>query len=199
MPVHQFQDEKDGKITKKRKMDNTIVMFCSRQSMGTNVQEGKKDSISPTRLFFPTFEVDKKMFAGDNAYTLEMFMEYSKNANTSYGGQTMLQEADIVFIPVGNGQHKFLVCVNLKNLGVTLIYSKKEEIKLRARKRKMTILMMRELHQFCDIGKWKCGLNVKGKKHNTQLGRLRNQYTAKLLLSDCNIYKGKIREEMDGK
>nr|GEY00012.1 hypothetical protein [Tanacetum cinerariifolium] len=41
--------------------------------------------------------------------------------------------------------------------------------------------------------------STSGKKQNTQLGHLRNKYAAKLLLSDCSIYKGKIREEMDGK
>ncbi|GKC67038.1 ulp1 protease family, C-terminal catalytic domain-containing protein [Tanacetum coccineum] len=63
------------------------------------------------------------------------------------------------------------------------------------------IFLMRhmECYMGSDIGKWKCGLDVEGKKQNTQLGRLRNKYAAKLLLSDCNIYKGKIREEMDGK
>ncbi|GKD82034.1 hypothetical protein Tco_1348873, partial [Tanacetum coccineum] len=38
---------------------------------------------------------DKKLFAGDNAYTLEMFMEYAENANSSYEGQAMLEKADI--------------------------------------------------------------------------------------------------------
>ncbi|GKC91049.1 hypothetical protein Tco_1151698, partial [Tanacetum coccineum] len=52
-----------------------------------NFIEEKKDFISPARLFFPTFKVDKKLFAGDNAYTLEMFMEYVENANSSYGGR----------------------------------------------------------------------------------------------------------------
>ncbi|GJV73920.1 C2 calcium-dependent membrane-targeting protein [Tanacetum coccineum] len=218
-----------------------------------NFMEEKKDSISPARLFFPTFEVDTKLFAGDNAYTLEMFMEYAENANSSYGGPTMLEKADIVFIPVSNDQQKFLVCVNLKNPAVTFIDSKKEGNKVTRKKKKddgvddmrvATILhrnfgqylyainhakaakiiqsqivrgnfswqtnrrakdcgifLMRhmECYMGSDNGKWKCGLDVEGKKQNTQLGRLRNKYAAKLLLSDCNIYKGKIREEMDGK
>ncbi|GJW98816.1 ulp1 protease family, C-terminal catalytic domain-containing protein [Tanacetum coccineum] len=178
-----------------------------------NFMEEKKDSISPARLFFSTFEVDKKLFAGDNAYTLEMFMEYAENANSSYGGQTMLEKADIVFIPVSNDQHKFIVCVNLKNPAVTLIDSKKEGNKVTRKKRKdedindMRVASI--LHRI--FGQYLYAINhvkaaqiiecqlVRGKKQNTQLGRLRNKYAAKLLLSYCNIYKGKIHEEMDGK
>nr|GEY37500.1 hypothetical protein [Tanacetum cinerariifolium] len=107
-----------------------------------NFIEEKKDFISPTRLFFPTFEVDKKLFAGDNAYTLEMFMEYAENANSSYGGKTMLEKADIVFLLVSNDQQEFLVCVNLKNPVVTLIDSKKEGNKVTRKKKRMTVLMI---------------------------------------------------------
>ncbi|GJR80961.1 hypothetical protein Tco_0151746 [Tanacetum coccineum] len=120
-----------------------------------------------------------------------------------------------------------MLCVNLKNLAVTFIDSKKEGNKVTRKKKKddgvddmrvATILVSlnfrpvpvcykpcksssnyRKSDSACDIGKWKCGLDVEGKKQNTQLGRLRNKYATKLLLSDCNIYKGKIREEMDGK
>ncbi|GKE16702.1 ulp1 protease family, C-terminal catalytic domain-containing protein, partial [Tanacetum coccineum] len=158
-----------------------------------NFLEAKKDFISPARLFFPTFEVDKKLFA-DNAYTLEMFMEYAESANSSYGGQTKLDKADIVFIPVSNGEHKFLVCVNLKNPAVTLIDSKKEGNKVTRKKKKDG-----DINDVRVASKLVCGLDVEGKKQNAQLGRLRNKYAAKLLLLDCNIYKGKIREEMDGK
>ncbi|GJW68595.1 hypothetical protein Tco_0123019 [Tanacetum coccineum] len=61
------------------------------------------------------------------------------------------------------------------------------------------IFVMRHMETYMgnELGKWKCGLDVKGKKQNTQLGRLRNKYAANLLLSDCNIYKSKIHEEMD--
>ncbi|GJX70023.1 hypothetical protein Tco_0307194 [Tanacetum coccineum] len=69
-----------------------------------NFIEEKKDSISPARLFFPTFEVDTKLFAGDNAYTLEMFMEYAENANSSYGGPTMLEKADIILSDLKKAQ-----------------------------------------------------------------------------------------------
>ncbi|GJU28491.1 hypothetical protein Tco_1167112 [Tanacetum coccineum] len=180
------------------------------------------------------FEVDKKLFAGDNAYTLKKYIGYAENANSSYGGQTMLEKANI-------------------NPAVTLIDSKKEGNKVTRKKKKdddiddmrvasilhqifsqylyainhvkaakiiecqlvrgnfnwqknkrakdCGIFLMRhmECYMGSDIGKWKCGLDVEGKKQNTQLGHLRNKYAAKILLSDCNIYKGKIREEMDGK
>ncbi|GJW69342.1 hypothetical protein Tco_0123766 [Tanacetum coccineum] len=152
-------------------------------SVYLNFMEEKKDSISPAILFFPTFEV--------------------------------------VFILVSNVQQKFLLCVSLKNPAVTLIDSKKEGYKVTRKKKKnddiddMRVALIlpapvcykpcksssnyRMSDCACDIGKWKCGLDVEGKKHNTQLGHLRNKYAAKLLLSDCNIYKDKIREEMDGK
>ncbi|GJT20600.1 ulp1 protease family, C-terminal catalytic domain-containing protein [Tanacetum coccineum] len=114
-------------------VDNNVL---SSWSAYLNFMEEKKDSISPARLFFPTFEVDTKLFAVDNAYTLEMFIEYAENANSSYGGPTMLEKADIVFIPVSNDQQKFLVCVNLKNPAVTFIDSKKEGNKVTRKKKK---------------------------------------------------------------
>nr|GEX16121.1 ulp1 protease family, C-terminal catalytic domain-containing protein [Tanacetum cinerariifolium] len=59
------------------------------------------------------------------------------------------------------------------------------------------IFLMRYMEAFMGIqlGKWKCELDVEGKKQNTQLGRLRNKYAAQLLLSDCNIHKSKVRQE----
>ncbi|GJY98584.1 ion channel DMI1 isoform X1 [Tanacetum coccineum] len=232
----------------KRDGDESDVMFKTKY--GHQSSRGQIETLGPQE---PVDNNDTKLFAVDNAYTLEMFMEYAENANSSYGGPTMLEKADIVFIPVSNDQQKFLVCVNLKNPAVTFIDSKKEGNKVTRKKKKddgvddmrvATILhrnfgqylyainhakaakiiqsqivrgnfswqtnrrakdcgifLMRhmECYMGSDNGKWKCGLDVEGKKQNTQLGRLRNKYAAKLLLSDCNIYKGKIREEMDGK
>ncbi|GJW77435.1 hypothetical protein Tco_0139117 [Tanacetum coccineum] len=222
-------------LFKKRDGDESDVLFETISwSVYLNFMEEKKDSSSPAILFFSTFEV-------------------AENANSSYGGQTMLEKADIVFIPVSNVQQKFLLCVNLKNPVVTLIDSKKEGYKVTRKKKKnddiddmrvasilqrifgqylyainhvkavqiiecqivrgnftwqtdrrakdYRIFLMRhmECYMGSDIGKWKCDLDVEGKKQNIQLGRLRNKYAAKLLLSDCNIYKDKIRKEIDGK
>ncbi|GJS40667.1 hypothetical protein Tco_0565710 [Tanacetum coccineum] len=209
-------------------VDDNVV---SSWSAYLNFMEEKKDSISPTRLFFPTFEVDKKLFACDNAYTLEMFMEYAENANSSYAGQAMLEKADI-------------------NPAVTLNDSKKEGKKVTRKKKKdddiddvriasklhlifgqylyainhgkaaailecqlvrgnfawqtnrrakdCGIFLMRHMESYIgsDIGKWKCGLDVEGKKQNTQLGRLRNKYAAKLLLANCNIFKGYLKNRI---
>ncbi|GJX14898.1 hypothetical protein Tco_0206656 [Tanacetum coccineum] len=60
------------------------------------------------------------------------------------------------------------------------------------------IFLMRHLESFMgiELGKWKCGLDVEGKKQNTQVGHLRNKYAARLLLSDCNIHNSKIRQEI---
>nr|GEW36999.1 ulp1 protease family, C-terminal catalytic domain-containing protein [Tanacetum cinerariifolium] len=51
------------------------------------------------------------------------------------------------------------------------------------------LMRHRESYMGNEIGKWKCGLDDEGKKQNTQLGHLRNKYAAKILLSDCNMYK----------
>ncbi|GKD90063.1 hypothetical protein Tco_1365570 [Tanacetum coccineum] len=61
------------------------------------------------------------------------------------------------------------------------------------------IFLMRHMESFMgiELGKWKCGLDVEGKKQNMQLGHLRNKYAAKLLLSDRNIHKSKIRQQID--
>ncbi|GJT36665.1 ulp1 protease family, C-terminal catalytic domain-containing protein [Tanacetum coccineum] len=228
-------------------VDNNVL---SSWSAYLNFLEGKKDKNSPARLFLPVFEVDKKVM-GDNDQTAKRFMVYVENAHSTYGGLTKLDKADIVFIPVSNNEHKFLLCFNMKNPAVSVIDSKKQVEKVATRKKKVQdmddmtvasilhkhfgqylsvlnhgkaaaisesqlvrgtfdwqtdkrvkdsgILVMRDMETYMgnELGKWKCGLDVEGKKQNTQLGRLRNKYAAKLLLSDCNIYKSKINEEMD--
>nr|GEY71272.1 hypothetical protein [Tanacetum cinerariifolium] len=101
-----------------------------------NFMEGKKNKYSPARLFFHTFEVDTKVFKCENAQTMEKFLEYVENAHSTYGGRSKLDEADIVLIPVSNNEHKFLLCVNLKNLAVSLIDNKKEVTKVATRAKK---------------------------------------------------------------
>nr|GEU88566.1 hypothetical protein [Tanacetum cinerariifolium] len=98
----------------------------------------------------------------ENAQTVETFMAYVENAHSTYGGRTKLDKADI---------HKkfgqYMLAIN---------HGKAAEII--------------EAQLVCE--KWKCGLDDEGKKQNTQLGRLRNKYAAKILRSDCNMYKSKI-------
>ncbi|GJX27381.1 retrovirus-related pol polyprotein from transposon TNT 1-94 [Tanacetum coccineum] len=221
-------------------VDNNVL---SSWSAYLNFLEGKKDKNSPARI---------KKVLGDNDQTTKMFMVYVKNAHSTYGGLTKLDKADIVFTPVSNNEHKFLLCFNMKNPAVSVIDNKKEVKKVATRKKKKVediddmrvasilhkhfgqyllvlnhgkaaeiiksqlvcgtfdwqtdkrvkdcgIFVMRHMETYMgnELGKWKCGLDAEGKKQNTQLGRLRNKYAAKLLLSDCNIYKSKIHEEMD--
>nr|GEY38902.1 hypothetical protein [Tanacetum cinerariifolium] len=104
-----------------------------------NFMEGKKNKYSPARLFFPTFEVDTKVFKCENAQTMEKFLEYVENAHSTYGGRSKLDEADIVLIPVSNNEHKFLLCVNLKNPAVSLIDNKKEATKVATRAKKKVV------------------------------------------------------------
>nr|GEY42391.1 hypothetical protein [Tanacetum cinerariifolium] len=187
-------------------VDNNVL---SSWSAYLNFLEGKKDKNSPASLFLPTFEV--------------------------------------VFIPVSNNEHKFILCVNMKNPAISVIDSKKKVKKVKTRKRKKDedindmkvasilhkffgkyllainhgnateiieaqlvrgtfdwqtdkrskdygIFLMRHRESYIgnELGKWKCGLDDEGKKQNTQLGYLRNKYAAKILLSDCNMYKSKI-------
>nr|GEW29960.1 hypothetical protein [Tanacetum cinerariifolium] len=116
----------------------------------------------------PVDDSDKKLFTCDNAYTLEMFTEYAENAIPSYFGRLCWKSRySPNFWPVA-------VCY-------------------KPCKRSSNYRMS---DCACDIGKWKCGLDVEGKKYNTQLGFLRNKYTAKLLVSDCNTYMGYLENRV---
>ncbi|GJX69527.1 hypothetical protein Tco_0305254 [Tanacetum coccineum] len=47
--------------------------------------------------------------------------------------------------------------------------------------------------------KCECGLDVDGRKHTSQINKLRVKYAAKLLLSSCNIHHKKVGDLLNGK
>ncbi|GKC70785.1 hypothetical protein Tco_1116668 [Tanacetum coccineum] len=92
--------------------NDSDVLFKTKY--GHQSSRGQIESLGPQE---PVDDNDKKLFAGDNAYTLKKYIGYAENANSSYGGQTMLEKANI-------------------NLTVTLIDSKKEGNKVTRKKKK---------------------------------------------------------------
>ncbi|GJW76409.1 hypothetical protein Tco_0138091 [Tanacetum coccineum] len=47
--------------------------------------------------------------------------------------------------------------------------------------------------------KCECGLDVDGRKHTSQINKLRVKYAAKILLSSCNIHHKKVGDLLNGK
>ncbi|GJV02287.1 hypothetical protein Tco_1335856 [Tanacetum coccineum] len=174
-------------------VDNNVL---SSWSGYLNLLEGKKDKNSPARLFLPVFEVDTEVL-GENAQTTKRFMVYAKHSHSTYRWRTKLDKADIHKI---FGQYLLVI-----NHGKAPEIIKSQLVhgtfhwQTDKRSKDYGIFMMRHMEAYMsnELGKWKCGLDVEGKNQNTQLRRLRNKYAAKLLLSYCNIYNSKIREEMD--
>ncbi|GJU63068.1 C2 calcium-dependent membrane-targeting protein [Tanacetum coccineum] len=178
---------------------------------------GKRIITETDRMKSPFYvrvvNADKDENSDEKKLLVYLFSKMAGNVRTL----VFLCIKDKVSIPVSNNEHKFLLCFNMKNIVVSVIDSKKQVKKVATRKKKKVediddmivasilrskdcgIFVMRHMETYMgnELGKWKCGLDVECKKQNTQLGRLRNKYAAKLLLSDCNIYKSKTHEEMD--
>ncbi|PWA93030.1 hypothetical protein CTI12_AA075780 [Artemisia annua] len=229
---------------------NVIDSWCA----VLNALESLKDKNSPLRLFLPTFVVDTSAINDEYAADalVKNYLINAETANAKDGRSSILKGIDLVFIPVCNDQHQFLVCFNLKKPAVSVIDNKKNEKKNAPRKRIKTekmedmrvasmlhtnfgqymlarfhakaksiinadlergkfnwqtderekdsgVFLMRHMETYkgTGMGKWNCGLDADVKKQLTQLGRLRKKYAARILLSDCNIHKEKIRAESD--
>ncbi|GKD96683.1 C2 calcium-dependent membrane-targeting protein, partial [Tanacetum coccineum] len=91
---------------------NSLEIFRSENSM--------------SRFFLPAFVVDKKLFGREDKAieNVTNFMMDVEKVNERAGRKNMLKLVDLVFIPVSNNGHKFLICFNLKYPAVNLICSK---------------------------------------------------------------------------
>ncbi|PWA81461.1 C2 calcium-dependent membrane targeting [Artemisia annua] len=105
-------------------IDNCVV---DAWSTFLNSLEEYKDPASNSRFYLPTFDVDKKEFTSETRAGC-MVLNYFANVEmlASRAGKThMFNDVDIVFIPVSNGDHKFVVCFNIKNPAVMVFDNKK--------------------------------------------------------------------------
>ncbi|GJU98869.1 hypothetical protein Tco_1328140 [Tanacetum coccineum] len=82
------------------------------------------------------------------------------------------------------------------NESVTRFMMDVEKVNERARK-KNTLKQVDLAHMGKVMSKWDCGLEAKGKKQNTMLGRLRKRYATTLLLSECNLHRDSIRAQLN--
>ncbi|GJR11911.1 hypothetical protein Tco_0794563 [Tanacetum coccineum] len=210
-------DEKGVEAFSSRKSE--IRFNIDREENKVKARQDPLDVV-PLNFFSPTNEV---MVRGRRAVTLTDRMKspfYIKSDvlfETKYGQQSSRGQIETLGPqePVdGNVLSSWSVYLNFMeekkdSISPAILFFPTFEVIVRGnftwqtdrREKDCRIFLMRHMECYMggDIGKWKCDLDVEGKKHNTQLGHLRNKYAAKLLLSDCNIYKDKIREEMDGK
>ncbi|PWA60900.1 hypothetical protein CTI12_AA379850 [Artemisia annua] len=105
-------------------IDNCVV---DAWSTFLNSLEEYKDPASNSRFYLPTFDVDKNEFTSETRAGC-MVLNYFANVEmlASRAGKThMFNDVDIVFIPVSNGDHKFVVCFNIKNPAVMVFDNKK--------------------------------------------------------------------------
>nr|GEZ59302.1 putative ribonuclease H-like domain-containing protein [Tanacetum cinerariifolium] len=88
-----------------------------------NSLECLRSETSMSRFFLPTFIVDKKLF-GIEAKANESVKKFLLNVeqvNERGGMKSIINLVDLVFIPVRNYGHKFLICFNMKCPTVNLI------------------------------------------------------------------------------
>ncbi|PWA99749.1 Peptidase C48, SUMO/Sentrin/Ubl1 [Artemisia annua] len=100
------------------------------------------------------------------------------------------------FIPISNGEHKFVLYLNLKYPNVTVIDNKRPEFvwQTNSRPNDCGVFVMRYMGgQMSWLG---CGLAAASNKQETQLGKLRVKYATRLLHAECNIHKDKIAADL---
>ncbi|PWA92168.1 hypothetical protein CTI12_AA082320 [Artemisia annua] len=68
---------------------------------------------------------DKKKFSHDKTAdeSAQAFLMYSETWAARLGKTSMLNDVDIAYIPVSNGVHKFVLCLNLKYPEVIVFYN----------------------------------------------------------------------------
>ncbi|GKD51544.1 C2 calcium-dependent membrane-targeting protein [Tanacetum coccineum] len=185
-----------------------------------NFNERLRNASSPLRAFLPTFVVTKEFknaqLSADVRYNL--FKDYMKKAIVKDQRWMNFKDVDLVFIPVSNEGYQFVEVFNLKTNDVCILEYKKEdkaETKNPTKTNKkgggiendvVSIILHADFGRHMEntyMGNMKekceCGLDVDGRKHTSQINKLRVKYAAKLLLSSCNIHHKKVGDLLNGK
>ncbi|GJY40008.1 C2 calcium-dependent membrane-targeting protein [Tanacetum coccineum] len=104
-------------------IDNAVVDAWSEY---LNSLESLRGENSMSRFFLPTFIVDKKMFGNESKAnkSITNFLMDVETLNERAGRKNIINLVDLVFIPVSNYGHKFLICINMKFPAVNMIDSK---------------------------------------------------------------------------
>ncbi|GJU41276.1 hypothetical protein Tco_1194233 [Tanacetum coccineum] len=176
-----------------------------------NFNERLRNASSPLRAFLPTFVV----LSADVRYNL--FKDYMQKAIVKDQRWMNFKDVELVFILVSNEGYQFMEVFNLKTDDVCILEYKKEdkaETKIPTKPNKkgggiQNDIVSTILH--ADFGrhmetymgnmkeKCECGLDVDGRKHISQINKLRVKYAAKILLSGCNIHHKKVGDLLNGK
>ncbi|GJX18521.1 C2 calcium-dependent membrane-targeting protein [Tanacetum coccineum] len=187
-------------------IDNAVVDAWSEY---LNSLESLRGENSMSRFFLPTFIVDKKMFGNESKAnkSITNFLMDVETLNERAGRKNIINLVDLVFIPVSNYGHKFLICINMKFPAVNMIDSKNNLTKegyhksiivnkindmvvatvldfygqTDKRPNDSGVILMRHMEAYMGtiISKWACGLETEGRKQNTMLGRLRKRSLSK--------------------
>ncbi|GKC55050.1 hypothetical protein Tco_1077795, partial [Tanacetum coccineum] len=199
-------------LLKKMGIDKSEVLF--EMETGTMASTQQMESL------------DKKLF-GIEAKANESVTKFLLNVekvNERGCRKSIIKQVDLVFIPVSNYGHKFLICFNMKYPAVNLIDSKnnltedgyiKSMVVTNTNDMVVATVLQKGFSKYlvrlnhnkaADVlkaymgnlmSKWECGLDADGKKQNTQLGRLRKRYATTLLLSECNLHRDSIRAQLN--
>nr|GEX72467.1 hypothetical protein [Tanacetum cinerariifolium] len=103
-----------------------------------NFMEEYRSNDSPFRLFLPTFVVDKDSFSqmrNDNG-RFERVLQHVESVTKRTSELNKLKKIDLVFLPVDNEGHRFLLTFNLKYGDVTVFDQKKKDKLLKKSKLK---------------------------------------------------------------
>ncbi|GJU67627.1 RNA-directed DNA polymerase, eukaryota [Tanacetum coccineum] len=161
---------------------------------------------SPLRAFLPTFVV----LSADVRYNL--FKDYMKKAIVKDQRWMDFKDVELVFIPVSNEGYQFVEVFNLKTndvLGHTkasaIFTASLNFIRMKCQRKSKSanwgVYALRHIETYMGNMKEKCecGLDVDGRKHTSQINKLRVKYAAKILQSGCNIHHKKVGELLNGK
>nr|GEX51041.1 hypothetical protein [Tanacetum cinerariifolium] len=146
-----------------------------------NFMEEYRSNDSSFRLFLPTFVVDKDSFSqmrNDNG-RFERVLQHVDSVTKRTSELNKLKKIDLVFLPVDNEGHRFLLTFNLKYGAVTVFDQKKKD----------KILKKSKLKKGAKIGN-----SIVAEMLLTVLCK---KYAATILMSDCNILKKQVKAHME--
>nr|GEW76216.1 peptidase C48, SUMO/sentrin/Ubl1 [Tanacetum cinerariifolium] len=136
----------------------------------------------------PKEQVDNNVLSSWSAYL--NFLEGNKDKNSP--ARFFLPKFEVVFIQVSNNEHKFLLCIDMKNPAISVIDSKTQVKKVVTRKKKDEDIDDMKVASILYL----LAVNHGKAVEIIEAQLVRGTFDCKVI-TDCNMYKSKILEEME--
>ncbi|GKB02672.1 hypothetical protein Tco_0830761 [Tanacetum coccineum] len=109
--------------------DNVETNILDTWAVVCNYMEEYRSNNSPFRLFLPTFVVEKESFSHmrNDDGQFERVLQHVESVTRGRSKLNKLKKIDLVFLPVDNEGHRFLLTFDLKYGAVTLFDQKKKD------------------------------------------------------------------------